>query len=349
MKSNSSINYNNISFVESQQQDCNSPDFFAELQESHKRNKKQLHKMALNTEQIEKAQRIISCTNFLTYELINEEFLRLKRINLCRERLCLNCQLVNSRSLIKQLFWSIPRLNVASDENLQFITLTAENCKAKELKKTIQHMTKRQVAFFRHYGIKDYFRSVEVTYNAESNTFHPHLHLVSLVSKKSNFPVYEPKKGIYGANRLQKEWSDWLALPSAYQYKQATAYEIKTTRSIFEVCKYVSKVKDLENISVLKVLDEQLKGLRLKTPLGQFKNLAKRYKAECATIKLQELKALEEAEVQLIDLLYNPTRKEYEIKSIREKKLEYRPMGEFWHERRKAESKEIFSNAQGSY
>ncbi len=338
MKSNSSINYNTISIRESQHESYNTPTFFAELQESHKRNKKQLYAMAEKKEQIEKAKRVISCTNFLTYELINEEFLRLKRINLCRERLCLNCQLVNSRNLIKQLFWTIPRLKVKQEETLQFITLTAENCKAKEIKKLIQHMTKRQVAFFRHYGITDYFRSVEVTYNEKADTFHPHLHLLALVSKKANFPTFEAEKGKQGANRLQKEWHEWLSLPSKYDFKQATAYEIKNTKAIFEVCKYVSKVKDLEKINVLEILDTQLKGLRLKTPLGQFKELAKLYKAECSIIKLQELKALEDAEIQLIDLLYNHRKKEYEIKSIRNQSLEYRPSAEFWKERRKAET-----------
>ena len=313
----------NNTIVFSECQEKNTPQFYEELQKSHKKNKKQLHQLALSNDQVEKAGRIISCTNFLTYELINQEFIRLKRINLCRERLCLNCQLVNSRKLIKQLFWSIPRLTIKNDERLYFLTLTTNNCSADELKDLIQYMCKRQVAFFRHYGITDYFRSVEITYNQEEQTYHPHLHIIFLVSKYSKFPFYNPAQGIYGANQLQKEWHEWLTHTNN-GYKMATVYEIKDTKTIFELCKYITKVKDLENFEVLKVLNEQLKGLRLKTPVGQFKTLAKAYKQECTSIKLQELQFLEEAEIQLINMLYNPKKKKYEVKSIADKNIIYR-------------------------
>lgn len=315
--------HTNNNIIYSACQDKNTPLFYEELQKSHRKNKKQLHQLALNSDQIEKASRIISCTNFLTYELINQEFIRLKRINLCRERLCLNCQLVNSRNLIKQLFWSIPRLSIKNGEQLYFLTLTTNNCSADNLKDLIQHMCKRQVAFFRHYGITDYFRSVEITHNQEEDTYHPHLHIIFLVSKYSKFPFYNPKQGIYGANQLQCEWHEWLTGKSP-GYRMATVYQISDTKTIFELCKYITKVKDLENIEVLKVLNEQLKGLRLKTPAGQFKTLAKSYKQECMSIKLQELQALEEAEIQLINMLYNPKKKKYEVKSIADKEIIYR-------------------------
>lgn len=335
MKPNSTNNYNTISVTECQEE-FNTPTFFKKLQESHKKNKKALHEMALQKEEIEKANRIISCTNFLTYELINEEFLRLHRINLCRERLCLNCQLVNSRNLIKQLFWSVPRLKVPQNHTLQFVTLTVPNTQGNTLKNVIQNMVKRQMAFFRHYKIKDFFRSIEVTYNKNKDTYHPHLHILAIIPLDSGFPFYKNNEKEKGVNELQKAWYEWYGVPNEYGYNLATTYEIKNTKSIFEVCKYVSKVEDLENVEILKVLNDQLKSLRLKTPCGQFKTLAKAYKQECMSLKLQEMRELEKAERQLVHMLYNHTTKDYEIKSIT-RPIRIMPSREFWHEKRIAE------------
>ena len=330
-------NYNTINVVESQQQ--NLPQFYEDLQKTHRKNKKQLAKLAKELGNAEKAERVLNCANFLTYELINQEYIKLARINRCRERLCLNCQLANSRELIRQLFWSLPRLKIKTDENLQFVTLTAQNCKAEKLKETIQHMVKRQNAMFRHFKITDYFRSVEITYNQNTNDFHPHLHLTCIVNKNSGFPFFEPEKGKKGANKLQKTWYEWLGIPNEYGYNLATTYEIKTTRALYELCKYISKVENLENIKVLKVFNEQLKGLRLKTPSGQFKSLASAYKAECETIKLQELQYLDDAEIQLIELIYSTKKQQYVLKRITEKKIVYSNQVNFWQNKRITEQK----------
>lgn len=325
---------NSIIFSRSQE-NSETPLFFEELQTTHRKNKKSLYKMALTTNQIEKATRVLNCTNFLTYEYINNEFIRLKRVNLCRERLCLNCQLAKSRELIKQLFWSVPRLEISQDETIQFVTLTTKNCRGEELKETIQKMIKKQVAFFRHYKIKDFFRSIEITYNENNGTYHPHLHLIALINKKSGFPFFEKEKGEEGANRIKKEWYKWLGIENEFGYNMATTYEIKNTKAIFEVCKYCSKVEDLEKQEVLKTLDREIKSLRLKTPSGQFKTLAQEYKKECSTIKLQELKFLEDAEIQLINLLYNAKSKKYEIKSIFDQRIIIKPKKASWGETEK--------------
>lgn len=337
MKPNSTQNYNTISLVESQLN--NSPEFYEELQKAHKRNKKQLSALAKELGNVEKAERVLNCANFLTYELINQEFIKLARINRCRERLCLNCQLANSRELIRQLFWSVPRLKVSADESLQFVTLTAQNCRAEELRSLIQLMVKRQNAMFRHYGIKDCFRSIEITYNAERRTFHPHLHLTCLVSKNSSYPFFDASKGKKGANALQSAWYEWLGIPNEFGYNQATTFPVKSTKALYELCKYVAKVQDMENPHVLRVFDNELKGLRLKTPLGQFKTLASAYKQECATMKLQEMQFLDEAEIQLIELMYSSKSQKYVLRQIRDKKVVYTKPSDFWHNKRIEEQK----------
>lgn len=107
----------------------------------------------------------------------------------CQQRLCALCAF--RRSLKK--FMNISEI-ISQDEykNMEwvFITLTVKNCKADELKLTIQrilsafrHMTSNKKTVFRK-SFKGWFRSLEVTYNDETNEYHPHLHILACVEKK---------------------------------------------------------------------------------------------------------------------------------------------------------------------
>lgn len=306
--------HNNILINRCQDDIKNNPDFYAELQRLHKKNKKQLYKLALSKDEIEKAERIIHCSDYLTYQLINQQYIRLSRINLCRERLCLNCQLAKSRETVKSLFWSIPRLELKADEKLYHIVLTTPNCSASNLRATIQKLTERQKAMFRHFNITDYFRSIEITKNESSDTWHPHLHIIAILSQNCKLPHSGTLESVNG---LRSIWHKWLNSESEYNFTLATCHELKDTSGIFEVCKYIAKVEEMQDINNLRTLDNQIHGLRLKTPCGQFKSLIREYKKECNALKLEELAALEEAEIYLIDMIYQNNR--YNIKRIYQK------------------------------
>ena len=85
-----------------------------------------------------------------------------------------------------------------------FLTLTVENCYGEDLKKTLDNMTDsfnrmtRRKAFKQ--SIKGYFRSLEITYNKECNTYHPHFHLILAVNES-----YFTDKNYYLS---QKKWTN---------------------------------------------------------------------------------------------------------------------------------------------
>src|SRR5699024_4502293 len=68
-----------------------------------------------------------------------------------------------------------------------FLTLTVKNCYGEDLKDTLDLMTGsfnklNQRKPFKN-AVKGYFRSLEVTYNEDENTYHPHFHLILAVNK----------------------------------------------------------------------------------------------------------------------------------------------------------------------
>lgn len=103
-----------------------------------------------------------------------------------QSRLCQNCARAESRQRLEDYKHDLT--NLATDGGLYFVTLTAPTCKQRELRATID---KRIKAFARvknniarRYGTKlNGLRKIEVTYNRESDKYHPHFHF--LVQGKS--------------------------------------------------------------------------------------------------------------------------------------------------------------------
>lgn len=135
--------------------------------------------------------RVWACADDLTFRIeadpeTGEVVQRLDGVHFCRDRLCPLCQwrksLVTASTLSRCLGWVD-----AEHPGLVpiFLTLTVRNCSSGELGGTIHALTDgwgRMVKDRRMRGrIAGYFRSVEVTYAAQADTWHPHIHAVLLV------------------------------------------------------------------------------------------------------------------------------------------------------------------------
>ena len=302
--------------------------FYNAMKAAHKKANAAIERFYKNDEiakHTEKGARLAECANYISYKhyFITDEY-KLEHINLCRDRLCLNCQLALSRKLIRQLVWSIEHLQMNHGDTLQFLTLTAPNVQAHDLRTQIQTLNKAVKSFLRKYDIKDYFRSTEITYNKNNKTYHPHFHILMIAPESTNFPLFDKTMGKYGANALQFAWAaKWQEISgkklttisgNGKAYLEATIYEVHDKRSIFELTKYVTKPTDITE-PVIKALygrsiDETgttntgIAGLRLKTPCGQFKDLANRYKI-CAEIERQAEKELySQLDYELLEYLY---------------------------------------------
>lgn len=149
--------------------------------------------------------RVADCSTFLEFRYffnVNEK--KLNRANFCKVRLCPMCSW--RRSL--KIFGQVSKVMDYVEENYNyryiFLTLTVENCYGEDLKKTLDNMTDsfnrmtRRKAFKQ--SIKGYFRSLEITYNKECNTYHPHFHLILAVNES-----YFTDKNYYLS---QKKWTN---------------------------------------------------------------------------------------------------------------------------------------------
>lgn len=158
-----------------------------------------------------------------------------------------------------------------------FLTLTAPNVPGEELEKEIKDYVS---SFKRFTNLKEfqkinigYIRKLEVTYNKEKNTYHPHYHILLCVNKN------------YFTSRdyiKQKKWLEMWQL--AKRDKTITQVDIrkielnKEDKSFLEISKYTAKDSDyLQSQDVFNVFYDSLKGKQVITYNKVFKELAKKY------------------------------------------------------------------------
>ena len=129
------------------------------------------------------------------------------KANFCRERVCMVCAWRRQARFLAQLH---PLLASATNLGYQyiFVTLTLKNCCFDELRSSLDvilsaydKLLKRRKVSRAWRGI---VRSLELTYNATENSFHPHLHLLVAVEKD-----YVTNSDLYISQyELRKMWAD---------------------------------------------------------------------------------------------------------------------------------------------
>ena len=171
----------------------------------------------------------------------------------CNQRWCLTCNRIRTAKMINGYKAEIEKL-----EDAQFLTLTFPNVKAKDLKTSIQEMSRNLQKVRRnlkktHKHTLRALRKYECTYNAKDNTYNPHYHL-----------IIEGKEQAELVKRL------WLKqYPTAKHYAQK--YTPVDDNTINELCKYFTKVISKDNDYNPKALDimfRACKGLRTFQPIG---------------------------------------------------------------------------------
>lgn len=110
---------------------------------------------------------------------------KLHKANFCKDRLCPMCSWRRSYKIFGQVS---KIMNVIAEKyNFLFLTLTVINCEGSKLSETLDTMSKAFIRMFRQKRLKNvvrgFFRALEITYNEDNNTFHPHFHCVLAVPK----------------------------------------------------------------------------------------------------------------------------------------------------------------------
>jgi len=153
-----------------------------------------------------RAERICTCGSFLEFkETVETNERKLTRANFCRERLCPMCAWRRSLRGAHVLSTVMNHVETAHGLVPLFLTLTIKNCPATvaDLKQSLDVVFQGWNRLTRVKRVKNavngWFRALEVTYNSEADTFHPHLHAIVYVDKS-----------YFGRNYIKT--SEWVRL-----------------------------------------------------------------------------------------------------------------------------------------
>jgi hypothetical protein len=160
--------------------------------------------------------RILKVTDYETFSKVQGKY--------CKQRFCTVCNRIRTANYINSYTKVI---NTFSEPYM--LTLTLRNCKGKDLRFTIQQMQ----SFFRYFnkqqtkaGYKNkYLRKLEVTFNHDKTTYHPHYHIVT-----ENKPL---------ADRIL---SDWLLFYGSATNLKAQNVKICDSNAKIELFKYFTDI-----------------------------------------------------------------------------------------------------------
>lgn len=178
----------------------------------------------------------------------------LSSANFCRDRLCPTCAW---RLSLRRYAEMCCAMGLVSDKiapgGAAFLTLTVKNCWPADLRETLKKMTAAWNRMLARRKIKKLFsgwaRAVEVTYNEEKANFHPHFHIILILSDYA----CGLSEGI-----IRRELSDAWYDAMQTDYRPVTDYRIIASedvgidcddeqlhRAILETYKYTVKSGDL--------------------------------------------------------------------------------------------------------
>lgn len=126
----------------------------------------------LDETEYKRFERMILCAG--TLQLQNDKMIS----HYCSNRFCLVCARIRTANLINGYGATIEAIPDKS-----FLTLTVKNCKGSELRDQLVTLKKEffllRKAIKKQYKLKiDGMRKIEVTYNKQSDTYHPHFHIL---------------------------------------------------------------------------------------------------------------------------------------------------------------------------
>ena len=223
-----------------------------------------------------KALRMVECAKILLFKNFEQiGYRKLFKAFMCKILLCPFC-MTRKSILIGNNLYKVLQFG-ADEKKLEYIhlTLALRNCKINELQDTVELMLKsfkklikRDIFQERRGGtIKGWFRNLEITFNREEKTFHPHFHVVLAVEKSYFFKETNPD-GYLTQERALQMWKECLGvdylptvdLRKVYYLDENGNKIIKfdddgegLKKAVEEASKYITKALDL-----LSIEDEKL-------------------------------------------------------------------------------------------
>jgi len=240
--------------------------------EDGRRNWKKRKRMSINVSKLmraydpARAERIKACGTYLEFAIVPDGSRRLHAANFCRERLCPLCQWRRSIKLGWQADQIYRKLNEEGYKHI-FVTLTLRNCAGSELNRTTDLLLSAFSRLKRSKLWKDAivgsYRALEITYNSEKDSYHPHLHILATVEDdyfRADNAAYITKDQLIRAWRraLGADYDPSVDIAGITQKEGQSI-----TSACAEVCKYPVKSAEIKSSRVLETIDYALRGRRL--------------------------------------------------------------------------------------
>lgn len=190
-----------------------------------------------------KADKILHCNDFLQVMQFADKNTtqRLLRSNSCMSRFCNICS--HKKARVDGLVFMLADMLVDYQTDYRYerwhLSLGCENCPGDSLRKTIQGLTSACTKFLR-YRCENYYRKLEITYNEDNNTYHPHLHILIYDDTPYDVVPYWRKLGT-----IKKDFGAYLAkeprISHGYSWAMAECKQVDDDEYIREMTKYVTK------------------------------------------------------------------------------------------------------------
>lgn len=233
--------------------------------------------------------RIRSCGELLQFIRQEDGQLKLYQAYFCKNKLCPMCNWRRSMKYSFQMSRIVDEaINQKPKARFLFLTLTVRNVPGEELRETLTSLTKSFDRLFKRVKVQrnllGYLRSVEVTYNEMTKTYHPHIHVLMMIR-----PNYFNGKDNYIS---QEEW--WHLWAKSLKVDYLPIVDIRVVKdtgkgingAILETAKYPVKPMDFD-LTNKQVVDDLYQGLYRKRQLG-FGGLFKTIKKQLALDSSEE-------------------------------------------------------------
>lgn len=254
-------------------------------------------------------ERVKSCGDFMQHlTTVDLSAKRVHKSNNCGNRFCPICTWTKTKKDAIMISVLMKAVRAEKNQEFIFLTLTAPNVEASELKSEIDRFNKAFKKLFDRIKVKKaingYIRKLEVTYNKEEfitkemyrimkdyfearglqvgdknpnyNTYHPHFHVVMAVNKS-----YFTSRDYINRDEWLEMWQDCMDDPSI---TQVDVRKVRSTQkgemsAVLEVAKYSAKGNEIyHSQSVFEVFYKALKGRQLLTFNGLFKEYVTKFK-----------------------------------------------------------------------
>ena len=218
----------------------------------------------------------------------------IERAMLCRDRLCPVCnwRLALKRYSTMQQIMDVVLQRIPEGIDMALMTLTVRNCAPEEIS---EHLSKMQRAWNRMLAqryirphVMGWARSIEVTYNEQTHTLHPHYHIIMLAPTLAQETIR--------ADWLKQCRTEGLEVDIKAQHAQqidgARTEGDTLIKSILECYKYMVKASDTiaMPLGVLRHFAAGVAGKRLVSFGGIIKDVAR----ELGEVQLDSPDALDQ-------------------------------------------------------